>query len=492
MRPVAVLLLLLACPLFAADPPKLTALHPAGLTVDSEATVEALGATVWPVKAWCSSAAVKIEPLPDKGKLKISATPEAEPGPVLVRLYNEAGCSDARIFLIGPGPDTVENPKNDRASEAQPVPSLPATIFGILERRGDVDFFRLPLKKGQTVSARLEAYGLRSEIDPYLQLIAPDGRELVLASDTHNLDPEFSLPITTSGDHLLQISAIAHKASAEVSFAGDKDKVYRLRLQSEPIPISLPKPDSQETSPATPIKPPHRVQGNLKAAGERDRFRIEAAAGTKLRVRVEARSIHLLTDPVLRIFKADGALLREIDDTASKPDPVGDVTVEPAGFFEVEIRDRFGRAEMGYQLVVGPILPSFRTTATPDNFVLNGGKTAELTVNLTREDGHAAGLELVCPDLPEGVSWKAEAIPGKTGPFKVTFSAAATAKAFQGPVHLQLRPTGDASSATPQAIVRTWQTEESRGDYLINETADFWMTVIPAPPPPAPSSTPAP
>ena len=491
MRPVAVLLFVLASPLFAASPPKLSALHPAGLAIGAETTVEAMGATVWPVQAWCSSAAVKLEPLPEKGKLKISAPPDATPGPVLIRLYNEAGGSDARIFVLGPGPDALENPKNDRASEAQTVASLPATIFGVLERRGDVDFFRLPLKKGQTLSARLEAYGLRSEIDPYLHLIAPDGRELVLASDSHNLDPEFSLPVEASGDHLLQLSAIAHKASAEVSFAGDKDKVYRLRLQTEPIPNALPQPDSMEASPPPPIKAPHRLQGFLKTAGERDRYRIEAAAGTKLRVRVEARSIHLLTDPVLRIFKADGALLREVDDAGSKPDASSDITVEPAGFFEVEIRDRFGRAGMGYQLAVGPIVPTFRASTTADSLILNAGKTAELTVNLTREDGHTAGLELVCPDLPEGVTWKAEAIPAKTGPLKITFSAAETAKAFQGPFHLHLRPTGEAASAEPQPIVRTWQNEESRGDYLINEAADFWMTVIPAPPAPSPAPAPS-
>jgi hypothetical protein len=490
---VRLLLLFLAAltaSLRAVDPPKLAALHPAGLAAGTEAVVEAVGSTVWPVKVWCNSATVKIEPSPEKGKLKIAAAPGSATGPVLVRLYNEAGCSDARIFVIGQGPELLETPKNDRVGEAQPISSLPVTINGTLEQRGDVDFFRLPLKAGQKLSARVEAYGLRSEIDPHLHLIAPDGREIVLASDTHNLDPGFSISLTTSGDHLLHLSAIAHKASADIGFAGGKEKVYRLRLQSEPIQIPLPKPDSREATPPVPIKAPHRLEGVLRAAGERDRFRVEAAAGSKLRVHVEARALGFPTDAVLRLFKADGALLREVDDATSKPDPVIDVTVEAAGFFEAEVRDRFGRPDMGYHLVIAPILPSFRATTTVDNLLLNGTKTAELTVNLTRDDGHAAALELIAPDLPEGVSWKSETIPAKTGPFKVTFSAAATAKPFQGPIHLQLRET---AASKPLSIARTWQNEESRGDYLINETADFWLTVIPPPPPPPkPTPTPAP
>jgi hypothetical protein len=475
----------LITPLLADNPPKLSGLYPAGIAPGSEATVEAIDATVWPVQVWCSAASLQFDPLPEKGKLKVTAPASASPGPVLVRLFNEAGCSDARIFVVGTGPELIEAPKNDRPAEAQPVPSLPVTLNGILERRGDVDFFRLSLKKGQILGAQLDAYSLRSEIDPFLQLIGPDGQELLLASDTHNLDPAFETTIPVSGDYLLQINAIAHKASAEVSFAGDKDKIYRLRLQTGPLPSALPKPDSIESTPQQPIKAPHRLQGTLAMPGERDRFRIEATAGSKLRVRVEARAIHLLTDPVLRVFKADGSLLREVDDFNNKPDPASDLTVEAAGFFEVEVRDRFGRAGLRYQLVVEPISPSFRADAAQDSVVITGGKTAELTLNLVREDGHKAPLELVFADLPDGVTAKADAIPAKTGTVKIKFTAEGTAAACQKAFHIGLKET--ASAATPRPVVRTWQTEESRGDYLINDTPDFWMTVI-AIPPPAPKA----
>jgi hypothetical protein len=487
-RPFRSLLLLaplLAPPLPAADPPKFTGLHPAGIAVGSEAVVEAIGSTVWPVKTWCSVPSLKVEPTPDKGKLKITAPAEAPLGPALIRFYTAHGASDARIFLIGSGPELLEIPKNDRPEEAQAIPSLPVTINGILERRHDIDFFRLPLKRGQTLSARLDAYTLRTDLDAFLILLGPDGRELVLASDTHTIDPAFETVIPTTGDYLLQVNAIPHKASAEVAFAGDKDKVYRLHLATTPLETRLPKADSFEAKPQPPLKAPHRLQGILTGAGERDRFRIEAAAGSKWRVRVEARAIHLITDPVLRILKADGSLLREVDDSNAKPDPVQDITMEAAGFCEAEVRDRFGRPGQVYQLVVEPIVPSFRSNTAQDSLIITGGKSVDLTVNLTREDGHAAALELLAPDLPAGVTWKAEAFPAKTGPFKVTFTAAATAAAFQGPIHLQLKETG--SPRPPLSIVKTWQTEESRGDYWINETADLWLTVVAVPPPAAPA-----
>lgn len=487
MRAVAVVLVLLLDLVLAADPPKLTALHPAGIAIGAEAIVDAMGSSTWPVKAWCSSPAVKIEPLPEKGKLKIKATPDASPGPILIRLYNEAGASDARIFVLGSAPELLEVPKNDRPEDAHAVASLPVTINGILEKRGDVDFFRVSLKRGQTLHARLEAYSLRTEIDPYLHLIAPDGRELALASDAHNLDPVLVATVPANGAYLIQLSAIAHKATAEVAFAGAADRVYRLSLQTTPIPHVLPKSDSVEGPAPQTIKAPHRLQGTVAKAGEKDRYRVEAAAGSKLRVRVEARTLHLPMDPVLRIYKAEGALLRETDDSNAKPDPFFDVTVEAAGFFEAEVRDRFRRPEMTYQLVIEPIVPAYKATATPDALVLTAGKTAELTLNLSREDGHSAALELLFSDLPAGITWKAEAIPAKTGPFKVTLSAPPTAPAFSGPIHLSLKEPGPAPA---KPIVRTWQTEESRGDYLINETADFWLTVIAVPVPPSPAPAP--
>ena len=99
-------------------------------------------------------------------------------------------------------------------------------------------------------------------------------------------------------------------------------------------------------------------------------------------------------------------------------------------------------------------------------------------------------LEWVFPDLPAGVTAKPEAIPASTGPAKITFQAPATAAAFQGPFHIGLKQTG--STAAPKPVVRTWQNEESRGDYLINTTPDFWMTVIAVPPPKPPPAESAP
>ncbi|MEQ1841436.1 MAG: PPC domain-containing protein [Verrucomicrobiales bacterium] len=472
--PLAIWILVLGASAASAAPPALTGLHPAGLAIGGpEVIVEAIGTSAWPVKAWCSSPSVRIEPLEEKGKLRIAANADAMPGPVLIRLYNAEGSSEARIFVLGRGPEILETQPNDRLADAQAITTLPVTVNGIFEKRGDVDFFRLTLRKGQTISAQLDSYVLRSEIDPFLHLIAPDGRELALASDTQNLDPALVAEIPADGVYIVELNAIGHKANAEVSFAGGKDKVYRLHLQAGPLAQpDLPKPDSLEGP--GPVKAPCRIQGTLSAPGERDRYRIEAEPGAKLRIRVEAASLHLPMDPVLRVYRPDGGLLREIDDAGTLPDPVYDLTVPKDGFFDAEVRDRFRRQGMIYQLVVGPVVPVFRVTATQDAVMVPAGKSAELTLQLTREDGHSAPLELALADLPAGVTWKAEAIPDKTGPFKLTLSAPETAAAFQGPFHI---------TVGTQPVVRTWQTEESRGDYLINETADFWITVTPAPAP---------
>ena len=98
---------------------------------------------------------------------------------------------------------------------------------GKLEKRDDIDFFRLPLKKGQTLTATIDGYGLGSAIDPFLHLYGPDGQEIALASDSRNLDPILTHAIAENGDYTIQVVAIDHKASSNVSFAGGAAMIYR-------------------------------------------------------------------------------------------------------------------------------------------------------------------------------------------------------------------------------------------------------------------------
>ena len=54
---------------------------------------------------------------------------------------------------------------------------------GRLAKRGDSDFFKISLKRGEVLIGVVDAYGLDAPIDCFLHLFDASGLELVLASE---------------------------------------------------------------------------------------------------------------------------------------------------------------------------------------------------------------------------------------------------------------------------------------------------------------------
>ena len=82
-------------------------------------------------------------------------------GPHGLRLCTSSGLSEYRRFFVGPFPTVEENEvpqkqRNDKRETATPVP-VNTTVNGRINDPADVDLYRIEVKRGQRISAEIEA-----------------------------------------------------------------------------------------------------------------------------------------------------------------------------------------------------------------------------------------------------------------------------------------------------------------------------------------------
>lgn len=482
MRPIVfaalAVALLVSIQASRAAAPKLDALYPAGgQRGQVVAPVVVIGKSdKWPVSTWCSDAKVKVECEELKNRLRVTIAPDAEVGVCLIRIVDAAGASEARPFVIGNVPEILEDGENENLEKPEVVEALPVTVNGRLERKGDSDFYRLELKAGQLLTAALDGYSLRSDIDPFLHLFDPGGNEIAVASDTHNLDPFLQYRVRESGEHHLQVFAIDHKASTSVGYSGGPAAVYRLLFTTnEAMRLGLPLAADRMESDGEKIAARSTVAGVISRPGEVDAYSFSARKGDRHEVRVEARRWRYLWDPVLTIHRPDGRLLREVDDSKSSADAEYEFTASDNGDYRVSIADRFrgGDAEHRYRLVIEDPRPGVSVTIDKDRFELGAGKSIELKLKLDRTHGHKAELKFDIDGLPEGVSCEATSTDGKAKTATLTLKASKEVAFANGPIRILFSEEGDEKIP----VLYSFQTGESRGDYLVNEIPDLWLTV---------------
>lgn len=462
--------------------PTLTALNPPGAQVGSTNTVTCLGKVgAWPAKLWCSHPGIRfVADAKKKGRFAVSVSNDVPVGPYLVRLHDKDGASAAALFVAGGLPELNEKEDNGMLARGNAITNFPVTINGLLAKSGDTDFFRVHLKRGQTLTASLVAYGLRSLIDPFLHIYDPRGFEAAVASDSQNLDPVLNYTAREDGTHTLQVFAVGHKASSSVRFSGRSDAVYRMTLKLDDGAISPPVADQSESrkdDETQVLKVPCSVAGKLSTRGEIDRYQFAAKKGEQFRVRVQSHQLGYPLDPVLVINRPGGKLLRETDDTKPYRDPEYLVKASE-GDYTVEIRDRFGRGgdDCHYRLMLEKPEPNVEVTMDSEIVSFEAGKKTEIKLKLNRLYGHTAKLRAVLNDLPDGVSIVEDKIEAKSKTATLKYLTATNAPISSAPFRILIIEDGKEGNKI-RRVERSFVTGDSRGDYLLNGTEWFWLTV---------------
>jgi len=446
--------------------PKLTLPRPSGATRGSTTTITLQGKIdTWPVQVWTNRPEVQVAVDKKKNQLSFTIAPECPPGVFLYRIYTPAWASATQPLVVGLIPEIAEVEPNNTPSAPQSA-KLPVVVNGRFDSGGDVDMYAVDLKRGQTLVASIDSYrSLGSDSDAVLQIVTTEGFVLEQNDDAHDLDPQLVFQAPADGRYLVRAFSFPVKTNSSIAFAGGADFVYRLTLTTGPfldhcLPMAVSRempgevqlrgwnltdalrqvkvtvtpaakeawvapegvanaipllvvdgPSLVETPASDPAKPqvlpvPAVVTGTLVKDHEADIYAFTAKKGNRIKARLDGRGLGSLVDPLLSISDAAGKVLATVDDLGrGQFDPVTNLTAPADGEYRVTVRDRHdrGAAEFVYRLSLEAVVPDFSLSVAAETFTLAAGKTVEVPVTVTRNDGFGGEIEISATGLPEGV-----------------------------------------------------------------------------------------
>lgn len=332
-------------------------------------------------------------------KLKVAA--DCPLGPHGLRLRTADGLTEYHRFFVGPFATLEENetPQKARNDKRETATSVPAntTVFGKLNDPTDVDVYRVEVKKGQRVSAEVEAARLgvdRGIPDLHLAVYAADGKKLAAADDSALFvqDPVLSVLADRDGAYFVEVRHAMFNGANDVyrlhvgTFArptgvypaggpagselkvrvlgdpkGEWEQAVKLpatagdfpfvavadgvpapspnRLRVSPFPnvLEAEPNDAPEAVTATPASLPVAFNGIIGKAGDVDCFRFRATKGQRFQFHAMANSLGSPLDPLIWVKPVGGKVNAAVQRaTDSRPNQLG---LAPAGGLNRESHD---------------------------------------------------------------------------------------------------------------------------------------------------------
>ncbi|PQO44803.1 PPC domain-containing protein [Blastopirellula marina] len=224
--------------------------------------------------------------------------------------------SPNRLF-VSDLPAAVEVEPNNRREEATPMVG-PGVASGVIEEKGDEDYFKFPAKKGQDYEIRVYArQELRSYLDPVVNVYnGNDGKHIQGNDDSNgNIDSYLTVKAPEDGDLVVRVRD--HLSS------GSPLNVYRLEVTQKKPALTVEIPEVQRYVARTVSVP----QGNTMAvllSARRENFGGELnfsfedlPEGIEVTTFPMADNTNVL--PVVFSAKADAALSGKLVDVVAKP-----------------------------------------------------------------------------------------------------------------------------------------------------------------------------
>ncbi len=330
---------------------------------------------------------------------KLLIAPDATLGEHSLRLRSPGGLTELRSFWVGQFP-TVEEKEPNATFDASQRIELNQTIAGIAANEDD-DYYVVTLKKGQRLSAEVEAMRLgRTFFDAYVAILDPRKFELASCDDSTLLrnDPFVSIIAPEDGDYRVLVHEAAYEGkddcqyrlhvgtfprpsavfptggkpgeTVEFTFTGDpagpiKQSITLPATADDRFPlfpqqdgVFSPSPHWITVSPleavresgsnkdiasATAFPPlPSAAHGVLDGDAKEDWFKFTAKKGQNLVIRVLARSHRSRLDSEISVHQADGKRLANNDDQGS-PDSLLNWTAPDDGDFFLKVTDQLDR-----------------------------------------------------------------------------------------------------------------------------------------------------
>ncbi len=179
---------------------------------------------------------------------------------------------------LAPSPNPVRISDLPAANEAEPnddikqvtLPSAaPIAMQGIIEKPGDIDFFRFTAKKGQQLDFKVFARKpLRSPLDAMLTIHNAAGNAIASNDDTGGPDSFTRFAIPADGDYFISVR--------DQLKGGGRDFVYRVEITETTPSLVVRLPERRQYIPTTLVVPQNNRNAVMVAA-QRQNFAGEVA-----------------------------------------------------------------------------------------------------------------------------------------------------------------------------------------------------------------------
>lgn len=525
------LIWLLCCSTLAlAEPPTLTRLFPCGGCIGTTVQVTASGKFAsWPVQVDCQPPQLQWKTLEENGRFEVTIPPDAPSQIYLVRFYNADGSSNIKRFIVDDVPSQTEVEPNNLIKNGNTVDSLPRQLFGVLQKGGDVDVYRVTLKAGSTLVATLDAQNLlKSPLDALLQVTDERGNVVAENIDTHNLDPQVVYQAKQEGVYAVRVMGFPESPDSTISFVGNDNCQYRLTLTTGPHlesvfpsaiqlqqtvnikPIGIQMPDNLAawnvtaqnigelplnhplatgqwaitvvdhpviaepmSTEATAAIPPVAFCGSIDQPQQTDAWLVQLEKDKTYRIETQSQSLGFSLDPVVRILNSDGKEVQKVDESNGGRDPNIVWKANATGLFKLVVEDAegFSGPFHFYRIFIKDMEPHLKIQGTVDHVEGEIGKPIEVKLTVERLDGFSDTLE-------------AELIADPAHPLPSDCIITSSVSEKEGDSSKELKWTIQSSAAVSQAIrlqVRS-KMDATRlfpvtfGD---EKSPNLWLTVTP-------------
>jgi hypothetical protein len=162
---------------------------------------------------------------------------EEDPGFNILSKTQEPAPSGNPFRLVGFDNVLEAEPNEDQAKATASPTGEPIALNGIIEKPGDIDYFKVPFKKGQQVVLQAYAQSLGSPLDSVVNVYNEKGGSLGGNDDgggRRRLDSKQTLSIPADGDYFVRVTDHLDR--------GGPSYVYRLELVASQPSLTFASP----------------------------------------------------------------------------------------------------------------------------------------------------------------------------------------------------------------------------------------------------------
>ena len=383
-------------------------------------------------------------------------------------------------FRLSPFGNTIESEPNDTHDTATPF-TPPVALNGVIDKPGDVDSYTFKATKGERYDVRVFARGIRSPLDPVLNIFGKNAGRVASNDDSGGPDSYLRFTAARDGDFVISVADHLKK--------GGPDYTYRVEIS----PVT---PRLELSTPNESLRRGTNVMAAAIPRGNRQAILIQArredfsgaisliADSLPAGVTVEADEMSAGNSVIPVLFRADakapiGAALANI--TGKPTDTSTQVPCEFSSTAELVLGQNnvpfWTRTVDSLAVAVTEEAPFTVEIVEPKVPIVRGG-SMDLKVVAKRKAGFTAPIAVTLPWNPPGIASKNEnVIPENQNEATIPINASGGAELKTW--RIVVNGTYTEPPPAPPAGATQAQRRRNRGGRLVVSSEFARLTVAP-------------